>query len=194
MPLRCAIAWRRKLSTETPGISSGCWKPRNRPQRGPLLDREVGDVGAVEQDPAAGDRVGGVAEQRVGEGRLPEPLGPIRAWSSPGLDGEGHARAGSRGRRRRRGGRRSRARARRGGRAAGSLGHGGHCNNTTAVVEIKARTRPASTCLEDRLVAADHRLAREEVLDPAAAGGRDRARRTGRPPPRGRPRRRGGSR
>ena len=32
MPLRAAIAWRRKLSTLTPGISSGCWKPRNMPR------------------------------------------------------------------------------------------------------------------------------------------------------------------
>ena len=32
MPLRTAIAWRRKLRTLTPEISSGCWNPRKMPR------------------------------------------------------------------------------------------------------------------------------------------------------------------
>ena len=31
MPLRALSAWRRKLRTETPGISCGYWKARNMP-------------------------------------------------------------------------------------------------------------------------------------------------------------------
>ena len=37
MPLRAESAWRRKLRTLTPGISSGYWKPRNMPGAGPLV-------------------------------------------------------------------------------------------------------------------------------------------------------------
>ena len=50
MPLRRDIAWRKKLNTDTPGISSGCWKPRNRPRAARSSVGSVGDVVAVEQD------------------------------------------------------------------------------------------------------------------------------------------------
>ena len=66
---------------------------------------------------------------------LPEPFGPIRAWSWPGLDRQADAAQDlavvdgdvqvvdlERGRV--------------SGRRGGLLGHAGHCNNTTAVVEI----------------------------------------------------------
>ena len=52
MPLRVAIAWRRKLSTLTPEIASGCWKPRNMPRAARSVGREVGDVLALEADRA----------------------------------------------------------------------------------------------------------------------------------------------
>ena len=138
MPLRCAIAWRRKLSTETPGISSGCWKPRNSPSAArSSIGRSVMSV-PPEEDPAAGDGVGRVAEQRVGEGRLPGAVGPHQGVQLARLHGQVHARAGSPGRRRLRGGRRSRAQAgARACRAAGGSRPRRHSNNTTAVVEIK---------------------------------------------------------
>ena len=42
MPFRADSACRRKFSTLTPGISSGCWNPRNRPRLArSLVDRPV---------------------------------------------------------------------------------------------------------------------------------------------------------
>ena len=96
MPLRTAIAWRRKLRTLTPGISSGCWKPRNRPAGGPLVGGEGGDVLALEADAAAGDLVGGVGEEGVGEGRLARAVGAHEGVDLAVGRRRGSTRAGSR--------------------------------------------------------------------------------------------------
>ena len=75
MPLRTAMAWRRKLSTLTPEISSGCWKPRKMPR---AARSSVGS--AVTSSPrnriaARVTSVGGVGEEGVGERRLARAVG-----------------------------------------------------------------------------------------------------------------------
>ena len=100
-------------------------------ERGAVLDRQVGDVGAGHVDTALRDLVGGVAEQRVGQRRLPGAVGSHQGVELPGLDREVDAPQDlpafdgdvevfdqERGR-------------------GDLLGHGGHSNNTTAVVEIQ---------------------------------------------------------
>ncbi len=91
MPLRTARAWRRKLSTLTPGISSGCWNPRKMPRAAALVGGELGDVLAPEPDGAGGDLVGGVGQQRVGEGRLARPVGAHQRVDLALGHGEGDA-------------------------------------------------------------------------------------------------------
>ena len=91
MPLRRAIAWRRKLNTETPGHLLGVLEAEEQAPGGPLVGGQRGDVLARQQDPAGGDLVDRVAEQRVGQRRLP---GAVRAHQRVELaraDGQGHA-------------------------------------------------------------------------------------------------------
>ena len=91
MPLRRAIAWRKKLSTETPGISSGCWNPRNRPRRArSSVGRSVMSSPA-RQDAPGGHPVGRVGEQRVGEGRLARAVRAHQGVQRAGFDRQGHA-------------------------------------------------------------------------------------------------------
>ena len=170
MPLRAAIAWRRKLSTLTPGISSGCWKPRNRPRAARSSVGSFGDVLALEPDAALGDLVGGVGEEGVGEGRL---AGAVRAHQGVQL-----------------------AVAHREGDAAQDLvvvdghvevvdleqrfrGHGRHCISTTPVVETPDQERTAAS-----------RVSRLAVSDPSSGSGAT-IRPRGSPSPGTRRRRRG---
>ena len=84
MPLRADRAWRRKLSTETPGISCGYWKARNMPALPRTSAAPVGDVVALEA--GCGPPVtsySGLPSRVVARVDLPEPLGPIRACTSP---------------------------------------------------------------------------------------------------------------
>ena len=83
-PFRADRAWRRKLMTETPAISSGYWKARKMP----ALPRTSGDQSVISSprnrtDPEVTSYSGlpSSTEARVD---LPEPLGPMRAWISPG--------------------------------------------------------------------------------------------------------------
>jgi hypothetical protein len=50
-----------------------------------LIDGHVEDVHAIEQDLAAGDFVVFVAAETLLSVLLPEPFGPMMAWTSPGL-------------------------------------------------------------------------------------------------------------
>ena len=82
MPLRTARAWRRKLSTLTPGISSGCWKPRKMPR---AARSSVGSL--VMSSPL--NRIvplvtsyAGLARRALARVDFPEPLGPISTWTS----------------------------------------------------------------------------------------------------------------
>ena len=130
-------------------------------------------------DPAAGDLVAGLPSSVLASVDFPEPFGPIRAWSSPGADGEGHAAEDLAAVDARRGGRRSRGQA--GGiRGRGGIVHAGHFNNTTDVVEIPTGRFTGDTRRVDGLVAAHHGRGREALLDPGPAGRRDRDRRRGR--------------
>ncbi len=84
IPFRAAIAWRKKLRTLTPEISSGCWNPRNRPW---AARSAVGS--AVMSSPWRRIRplvtsYPGSASSVLARVDFPEPLGPIKAWSSPG--------------------------------------------------------------------------------------------------------------
>ena len=91
MPLRTAMAWRRKLSTLTPEIASGCWKPRNMPRAARLVGPEGGDVLAPEPDAAAGDLVARVGEERLGQGRLAGAVGSHQGVELALADGQRHA-------------------------------------------------------------------------------------------------------
>ena len=83
MPLRADSAWRRNWITETPAISWGYWKARNMP----ALPRTSGSHSVTSSprrwiDPPVTSYSG---EPRSAEASvdLPEPLGPMRAWTSP---------------------------------------------------------------------------------------------------------------
>ena len=83
MPLRALSAWRRKLSTETPAISWGYWKARKTPA---LARTSVGQE--VMSSPLKRMRpevtwYSGLPSRVEARVDLPEPLGPIRAWTSP---------------------------------------------------------------------------------------------------------------
>ena len=72
--------------TETPGISWGYWKARNMPA---LARTSVGQ--SVMSSPWKRMRpcvtsYSGLASRALARVDLPEPLGPMRAWISPGLD------------------------------------------------------------------------------------------------------------
>ena len=87
-PLRAAMAWRRNWVTDTPSIDSGYWKARNRPGLGPHVGGPAGDVLAVEQDGAGGDRVGGVPQQGTGQGGLAGAVGAHQRVDLAGSDRE----------------------------------------------------------------------------------------------------------
>ena len=91
MPLRRAIAWRKKLSTETPGISSGCWKPRNRPSAArSSVGSVVMSVPRSRIRPAV-TRYAGLPSRVLASVDLPEPLGPIRRVELAGRHFQAHA-------------------------------------------------------------------------------------------------------
>ena len=167
MPLRR----RHRLAQEVeaprrPGSPRGAGSRGTGPRAARSSVGSGGDVLAGEEDPAGGDLVDGVAEQRVGQRRLP---GAVRAHQGVELaraDGQGDAvedlaavdgdveivdlEGGSGG--------------------GGDRGHGRHCNNTTDVVEIPGPTFHEATVRVDGLVAADHGRGREALLDPGPAG------------------------
>src|SRR3954464_14786009 len=74
----------RYLATLTPGTATGDWKAMKRAARGrapgagpgALVGIALGDVLAVEGDRAVRDLEAGVAQDRVGERRLPRAVGP----------------------------------------------------------------------------------------------------------------------
>ena len=82
---------RRYFVTVTPGIATGYWKAMNRPSRA----RSSGSASVMSSPskricPSVTSRFGWpmIALASVD---LPEPLGPISAWISPGRDGQVHA-------------------------------------------------------------------------------------------------------
>ena len=75
-------AWRRKLITETPGISWGYWNARKMP----ALPRMSGSHSVMSSpwnliDPPVTSYSG--LSSTLAKVDLPEPLGPMRAWTSP---------------------------------------------------------------------------------------------------------------
>ena len=76
MPLRTARAWRRKLRTLTPEISSGCWKPRKMPRAARSSVGSAGDVLAPEADRAPVTRYAGLARRVLASVDLPGAVGP----------------------------------------------------------------------------------------------------------------------
>ena len=83
MPLRADSAWRRNWITETPAISCGYWKARNMPA---LARTSVGQ--SVMSSPWKKIRpdvtsYSGEASSVLASVLLPEPLGPMMAWTSP---------------------------------------------------------------------------------------------------------------
>src|SRR5215210_772496 len=81
---RAFMIMRRYLATVTPGMATGYWKAMNRPARA----RSSGSASVMSSPskrirPSVTSRFGWpmIALASVD---LPEPLGPIRAWNSPG--------------------------------------------------------------------------------------------------------------
>ena len=83
VPLRACRAWVRKLRTETPGISWGYWKARNRP----ALPRTSGGQEVMSSPlKRIEPRVtwySGLPSRAAARVDFPDPLGPMRACSSP---------------------------------------------------------------------------------------------------------------
>ena len=84
MPLRADRAWRRKLMTETPATSRGYWKAR----KSPALPRTSADQSVMSSplkriEPFV-TTYSGLPRRTDASVDLPEPLGPMRAWTSPG--------------------------------------------------------------------------------------------------------------
>jgi hypothetical protein len=84
MPLRADSDWRRNWITDTPAISCGYWKARNMPA---LARTSVGQ--SVMSSPWYQIRppvtsYSGLASRVLARVDLPEPLGPMMAWTSPG--------------------------------------------------------------------------------------------------------------
>ncbi len=76
-------AARRKVALDTPGISTGYWKPRKTPAH----ERSSGERGSRSvppktTDPAVTSNVSRPASTPASV-LLPEPLGPMMAWTSP---------------------------------------------------------------------------------------------------------------
>src|SRR5204862_5315994 len=76
-------AWRRKLRTDTPAMACGYWKARNIPA---LPRTSVGH--AVMSSPWKSSlpcvtSYSGLASSVEARVDLPDPFGPIRAWTSP---------------------------------------------------------------------------------------------------------------
>ena len=84
MPRRADRAWRRNWMTGTPAIASGSWKARNMPA---LPRTSVGQ--AVMSSPWNRIGPGGhhgrqdCPSSTLARVDLPDPLGPIRAWTWP---------------------------------------------------------------------------------------------------------------
>ncbi len=75
-----AVRWalsasRRNWTLETPGISTGYWKPRNRPDRGAFVRFEFEQILAHEGHAAAGHLVARPAAEHVGKRRLARAVG-----------------------------------------------------------------------------------------------------------------------
>ena len=87
-PLRADSAWRRNWITETPGISCGYWKARNIPalarsSAGQSVTSSPWNVTVPARTSYSGEPI------RVDASvLLPEPFGPMMAWTSPARDGE----------------------------------------------------------------------------------------------------------
>ena len=81
MPFRPTTPAEERI-TETPGFSGGTGT-RGTSRPWPHLGGPAGDVVAVEEDASRRTSYSG-CRGGYGEGRLPEPFGPIRAWISPG--------------------------------------------------------------------------------------------------------------
>ena len=83
MPLRADSAWRKKLMTVTPGMAWGYWKARKMPAlpRTSVL-QSVMSLPRNRMAPPV-TSYSGLPRRVWARVDLPEPFGPISAWTSP---------------------------------------------------------------------------------------------------------------
>ena len=88
MPVRLDSAAAEEVDHRDAGDLLGILEGEEHAGPAALVGGPLGDVLTLEQDAAAGDLVGGVAHQDVGEGRLPGPVGSHQGVDLAALDGE----------------------------------------------------------------------------------------------------------
>ena len=83
MPLRADSAWRRKLMTETPWTCWGYWKARKMPALPRISVSQSVMSSPLKRMLPPVTSYSGEARSVVARVDLPEPFGPMRAWTSP---------------------------------------------------------------------------------------------------------------
>src|SRR5688572_866056 len=83
-PLRAESAWCKKLITETPAISCGYWKARNMPDFPRTSAGQVVMSSPLKRIEPSVISYSGLPSSTLASVDLPEPLGPNKAWISPG--------------------------------------------------------------------------------------------------------------